>query len=155
MFVLCMDPLIRHLIASVSPLSFVFAYMDDVTLVLADFFEEVPVVVVSFDLYAACTSMVLNRGECRIMPLMELDEANRGLAEQAVEFSAPGVQVVEAIKLLGVFLGPASLPLAWAKPAAKHLSRTEQVRSCNLGGMAALSLYNRQAFPTLTFPAPL
>ena len=155
LFCLAVDPFLRLILSrfpynNLWPSTTLTAYLDDIAMVLANLFTQLPLLLYIFEHFEAGAGPHLNVTKCVLIPLWtmlvaEAAEKIRRLIPGAAEFA-----VRLATKFLGVMMGPLAHLTAWNSPFLKYSERLPRVRAFGLGFTNTVSSHNVHMFSVLS-----
>jgi hypothetical protein len=153
-FALAIDPLIRRILAaSVLHTIRVTAFADDIAIVVANLFLQLPGIMSIFVLWGAATALKLNAAKTAILPLWPFDGAmiHRWLRHSVRDLS--GCIVANFAKYLGILLGPGAAISQWDPVASKVLVRAADACFSGSGIMAKIRHFRLHGTTTVLFKA--
>ena len=152
-FILAFDPIIRWISALISPYDpFVGAYCDDVGLVVRHLSRVWSILVRVFSLVTKFSSLHLNVTKTQILVIYSI-AINRRTGELEQLSPAIGDAITNAIKYLGVYIGPGAPNVQWKLAIKGFKEAAAFVRGLETGYVAKCSLFNVLAFSRLSWLA--
>lgn len=127
LFALCVDALLRRISCIPGRRRRVFAYADDLAVILRRLFDELPALLLLLARWGRATGLVLRLTKSVIVwlgggpPL----EAQRRLHNQVPD--SLGIEVEDKAKYLGVYVGPGAESVQWDAVLGRMLSRASEV----------------------------
>jgi hypothetical protein len=152
LFALVVDIVLRRIKAKVPNVK-VFAFADDVALILEDVGRDLGILQGIFDDLEEVAGLVLNKKKCVLIPLWPT-EVSRVQAELVRSFpSWADIQVAFSSVYLGVNVGPMGHTDFWTKAIRKFLSRARDWGRVGLGLYFSTLAYSVYILPVLSFLA--
>jgi hypothetical protein len=153
-FALAIDPLIRRILAaSVLNSIRITAFADDIAIVVANIFLQLPDIMAIFALWGAVSALMLNSTKTAILPLWPFDGAMlRRWLRNSVQALA-GCIIGDYAKYLGVLLGPGAANRQWDPVASKVLVRAADACFSGAGVVAKLRHFRLHGTTTVLFKA--
>ena len=155
-FTLAVDPLIRcFLVASLVNRFAMTAYADDLAIVLADVFTDLPLLLRIFGRWSCASALKLNFTKCVLIPLWRysLDDVRDWIRSAVPDFL--GCLIAAAGKYLGVWMGPAAHSCQWSDIAPKLGARAAEIRLCDRGLASKLRIFHDLRRQHASVPAPV
>jgi hypothetical protein len=153
-FALAIDPLIRKILAaSVLNSIRVTAFADDIAIVVANVFLQLPGIMQIFERWGAISALLLNPAKSAFLPLWPFDGAmlHRWLRHSVKALA--GCIVSNFAKYLGVLLGPGAAAKQWEPVACKVLVRAADACFTSSGIVAKLRHFRLHGTSTVMFKA--
>jgi hypothetical protein len=153
LFTLAFDPIIRWICSVLSPFDcFVGAYCDDIGIVTNNLISTWTLLSKLFKLVTKFASLQLNLDKTQIMIIVH---ANKQIISDALVSISPELahSVVDAVKYLGVFVGPGAQAMQWTLASENFLDAVRFLLSLDCGLTATISLFNILALPRLAWLA--
>jgi hypothetical protein len=133
----------------------IFAYADDLALVLYDFWSQLNALAVALQLIASATGLVISWKKVQLVPLHrdpDLEDFRRRLSAIRPSWSVAKIQLFA--KYLGILVGPGVTNKSnMEAPLSKYLDRCRFISRLGLGWVRAASLHNIFALPVLSYVA--
>ena len=154
LFCLVLDPFLRCILSRFPydrfwPTTTLTAYLDDIAMVLARTFFQLPLLLDLFDYFAAGAGPRLNFHKCVIIPLWTLCLADAAAKLHRMIPRTVAFLVKLATKFLGVMMGPLAHLTCWNAPFLKYVERLQRIRRFGLGFMNTISNRNIHGFSVL------
>jgi hypothetical protein len=154
-FALAIDPLIRRILAmSVLHSIRITAFADDIAIVIANVFLQLPGIIRVFVLWEGATALKLNSKKTAFLPLwLSFDEA---MLRRWLRHSVPAIascSVGNCAKYLGLMLGPGATDHQWTHVASKVLVRAADANFAAHGIAAKLRHFRLHGTSTVLYKA--
>jgi hypothetical protein len=153
-FALAIDPLVRFLLtSSVLGSMQITAYADDIAIVIANLFTQLPRILQAFRSWALASCLVLNSKKSAVLPLWCFDEAliRRWLRYVAPRFATCLIQPYA--KYLGIVFGPGASDVQWATVEHKVLARSAEASFAARGLNERLRHFRMHGTSTVMYKA--
>ena len=141
LFAAVLDPFLRHLAASV-PGAAVYAYADDIAMVLQHIERDMPRVHACFEEFAAVSGLRLNLPKVVCIPLWHED---LGRVRQRMEACCPpwaGIVIRGCARYLGFWVGPDKAQKSWQQAGERMMRRARAWPWNRLGLQYSARAYN-------------
>jgi hypothetical protein len=133
----------------------IFAYADDLALVLHEFWKQLPALDSTLAYIAVGAGLKVNWKKVQLIPLWR--EADCDLMKRRLSASCPHwkpAKIGFSAKYLGILVGPgASDTSAFADPFIKYIDRCRFINKMGLGWTRAAAMHNIFALPVLSYVA--
>jgi hypothetical protein len=153
-FALAIDPLIRRILAaSVLHSIRITAFADDIAIVVANLFIQLPGIMVIFALWGRTTALKLNPTKTAILPLWRFDGAMIRRWLRSLVPTLAGCIVADFAKYLGILVGPGAATTQWVPAASKVLVRAADACFAGSGIVAKLRHFRLHGTSTVMYKA--
>jgi endonuclease/exonuclease/phosphatase family metal-dependent hydrolase len=133
----------------------IFAYADDVALVMYEFWRQLPALDAALSHIAAAAGLRINWKKVQLIPLWR--GADCDLTKRRLTATCPHWKLAKigfAAKYLGIQVGPGVTDAsALEAPLAKYISRCRFIAKMGLGWVRAAAMHNIFALPVLSYVA--
>ena len=154
LFILGYDPLIKFISASLSPIEHILLpYCDDLAIAIANVVNGWQRLLKCFGLIYKISSLLLNTDKTQFLLTSQTTKDQDICAIMNLDSCVSHEQFQNAIKYLGIFIGPDSLDENWSIVLNDYLSTSRFIASLDCGLLTKISLYNMLAIAKLSYIA--
>ena len=155
LFCFAIDPLIRMMCSRLGPEDVLCAYCDDIAATVSNLVEALRRLKKPFRIAAAAANLWLSPTKIQCLTLDDcVREALFPLLDGELAY-VKGLKFQNAVKLLGVYLGPAAASIQWKESIKKYEMACAQVRSLDAGLAASIAIYNFVAHSRIAWLASI
>ena len=141
LFILCYDPLIKFISASLSPLDHILLpYCHDLAIAIVNVVSAWSIVLKCFDMILKMSSLALNNDKTQFLLTCETTRSADRQAIVSLDSCISEHQFLQNIKYLGVLLGPDCLDTNWEQVLCDYLSTSRFISSLDCGLLTKISL---------------